>query len=78
MITYGSILIYKHFTKEENEIVEGEKATNEKLFAMGDIITYKGVNYQVLSVETSEGNSYKKPKEGNEFVIVTIQYENNT
>lgn len=78
LAVYGSIEIYQNVTNHDNAVTIGEDATNEKLFAMGDIITYKGVNYQVLKVETSEGNSYKAPKEGNEFLIITIQIENNT
>ena len=45
---------------------------------MGDLITYDGVNYKVLSVKTSQGNNYKAPKEGNEFLIVMVYIENNT
>lgn len=47
-----------------------------KTFNMGDVINYKGVRYKVVSVETSMGTSYKKPKEGNQYLIVTINMEN--
>lgn len=73
-----SVLGYRHFTNYENTIVVGEKATTDKLFSMGDLITYDGVNYKVLSVETSQGNNYKSPDEGNEFLIVTVYIENTT
>lgn len=73
-----SVLGYKHFTNAENTIVVGEKATTDKLFSMGDLITYNGVNYKVLSVKTSQGNNYKAPKEGNEFLIVMVYIENTT
>ena len=56
----------------------GEKATNDKIFGMGDLITYNGVDYKVVKVETSEGNNYKSPKEGNQFLIVTVYMKNNT
>ena len=49
-----------------------EKATTEKIFGMGDLISYNGVDYKVMKVETSEGNNYKSPKEGNQFLIVTV------
>lgn len=78
IVTYISFFTYNYFFEVNNEIVVGEKATNNKLFSQKDIITYKGVNYQVLDVELSEGNSYKSPKEGNVFLIVTVQIENNT
>ncbi len=47
-----------------------------KTFNMGDVINYKGVRYKVVSVETSMGTSYKKPKEGNQYLIITINMEN--
>lgn len=78
LVMYLGFQIYNNFFDSGNTIIVGETATNNKLFAQGDIITYKGVNYQVLGVETSEGNNYKSPKEGNIFLIVTIQIDNNT
>lgn len=54
------------------------KATTEKVFSMGDVITYKDVDYQVVKVETSNGNAYKSPKPGNQFLIVTIYIKNNS
>ena len=78
LVSYFVFQTYSNFFDSENTIIVGEEATNNKLFAEGDIITYKGVNYQVLGVETSEGNNYKSPKEGNIFLIVTIQIDNNT
>lgn len=78
LVSYLGFQTYNNFFGSENTIIVGEEATNNKLFAQGDIITYKGVNYQVLGVETSVGNSYKSPEEGNIFLIVTIQIENNT
>lgn len=76
--SYYGIDIYKKHTTNKNTIEEGEKATNKKIFAIGDLITYKGVDYKVVKVETSEGNSYKQPKEGNQFLIVTVYIKNNT
>ena len=76
--TYYGIEIYKKYASNGNKVEAGEKATNKKIFAIGDLITYKGVDYKVVKVETSEGNSYKKPKEGNQFLIVTVYIKNNT
>ena len=63
---------------DNKKVVKSERATNEKLFSIGDIITYRGVDYQVTKVETSLGNSYKSPREGNIFVIVYVTITNNT
>lgn len=71
-------ITYAHYYKDDSKVIIGEKATNKKLFNMNEIINYKGVNYQVVKVETSTGNNYKRPKEGNIFLIVTIKIENNT
>ncbi len=76
--SYFGVDAYKDLTSEEKTLAIGEKATTDKIFSMGDLITYKGVDYKVVKVETSEGNSYKAPKEGNEFLIVTIYMKNNT
>ena len=70
--------IYKNYTSADDTVVVGEKATTEKIFSMGDLITYNGVDYKILNVRTSSGNSYKAPKEGNEFLIVTVYIKNNT
>lgn len=79
----GASCIFASQYKKNNpidieKIITPEKATNEKLFSIGDIITYKGVNYQITKVETSEGNSYKSPKKGNIFLIIYISITNNT
>lgn len=76
--SYFGVDAYKDLTSEEKTLAIGEQATTDKIFSMGDLITYKGVDYKVVKVETSEGNSYKAPKEGNEFLIVTIYMKNNT
>ena len=76
--SYFAIDVYKNFTNAENIVVVGEKATTEKIFGMGDLISYNGVDYKVMKVETSEGNNYKSPKEGNQFLIVTVYMKNNS
>ena len=81
VLGFGSYFVvdaYKNFTILENTVVVGEKATTEKIFGMGDLITYNGVDYKVVKVETSEGNSYKSPKEGNQFLVVTVYMKNNS
>ena len=76
--SYFGVDAYRDLTNAENTVVVGEKATNDKIFGMGDLITYNGVDYKVVKVETSEGNNYKSPKEGNQFLIVTVYMKNNT
>lgn len=76
VLGYSGLKVYRHFTNYENTVVVSEKATNKKVFAMGDVITCKNVNYEVINVKTSMGNSYKSPKEGNIFLIITVSIEN--
>ena len=76
--SYFAIDVYKNFINAENIVVVGEKATTEKIFGMGDLISYNGVDYKIMKVETSEGNNYKSPKEGNQFLIVTVYMKNNS
>ena len=75
-IFFGTKLYYK-ITNHDNTIIVGMK--NRKTnFKIGDKITYKKINYKIKSIEKSSGNSYSKPKDGNEFIIVTIELENNS
>ena len=43
---------------------------------MNEKVEYKGIEYQVTKVQTSAGTAYKKPKEGNEFVVITLSLKN--
>ncbi len=76
--SYFGVDAYKDRDNNDSEVVIGEKATTDKIFSMGDLITYDGVDYKVMKVRTSKGNYYKTPKEGHEFVIVTVYIKNNT
>ena len=76
--SYIGINVYSNFKGTTDAVVVSEKATREKIFAMNDVITYNGVDYKIVKVETSNGNSYKSPKEGNQFLIVTVYIKNNT
>ena len=57
-----------------------EKKTEEerqKDFAQNEIATYKDVSYSVTKVEKTQGTSqYIKPKDGYEYVKVTLKIEN--
>lgn len=59
-------------------IIKEENRNKKYVFKLGDIITYKEITYSVLKVETSNGTKYKKPKEGYQYLIVTINFENNS
>ena len=76
--SYVGINVYSNLRGSTNSVVVSEKATREKIFAMNDVITYNGVDYKIVKVEKSKGNSYKSPKEGNQFLIVTVYIKNNT
>ncbi len=77
--SYLGVDAYMEKNNSKNETVEvREKATTEKIFSMGDLITYNGVDYKIVKVETSEGNYYKTPEDGNQFLIVTVYIKNNT
>ena len=70
--------IYANLTGNPKSVVVSEKATRDKVFSMDEVINYNGVDYKIVKVETSDGNSYKQPKDGNEFLIVTVYIKNNT
>lgn len=72
-----TLLIYSYIKSLnlDNTIYE-DNITGNKIFEIGDKITYKKVNYTVLNVETSNGTKYRKPKKDNHFLIVTIKIEN--
>lgn len=55
--------------KEENE--------RKKDFSQGEVATYKDVDYSIVKVEKTQGSSeYIKPKDGYEYVKVTVKIEN--
>lgn len=66
------------YVVQKKEVIVKEDATGDKVFAMGDIITYNGVDYRVDSATVSKENGYKKPDDGNQFLIVTVSIFNNT
>lgn len=70
--------VYRYFSDSGDGIATvSQKATRDKIFTMKDVISYNDVDYRVMKVETSMGNSYKAPKEGNQFLIVTVYIKNN-
>lgn len=67
--------IYTIINNTYNTINPNDNNQN-RVFNINEKITYKNVNYTVTKVETSQGTKHKHPKEGNEYIIVTIEYEN--
>lgn len=45
-------------------------------YIVGDTVEAEGMMLTVLGVEKSPGAEYDTPKSGNEYVIVTVKYEN--
>ena len=67
--------IYCYINNTENTVIPNKKNQNTT-FDINERITYKDVEYKVTKVETSAGTKLKRPKTGNEFVIVTLKIEN--
>lgn len=61
--------------KEQEESIEEE---TEQVFNVGDSVELDGTIITVVNVEKSPGDEWDKPQEGNEFVIITVRYENNS
>ena len=58
---------------------EKEEKKRKKDFSQNEVATYKNVKYSIIKVEKTQGNNeYFKPKEGYEYVKVTLKIENNS
>lgn len=54
-----------------------DKKEEKTEFNVGEVATFKEVEYTVVAVERHQGtNQFSKPKEGKEFVTVHIKIEN--
>lgn len=61
--------------KSENpEITEKEEQKTE--FAQNEVVTFKDVDFSITNVTKSAGADYDTPKEGHEYVIVSVKIEN--
>ena len=78
VLGYFGFDFYKELKGANASVIVSEKATTDKLFAIGDSISYNGVDYRITKVETSMGNAYKSPKSGNQFLIVYLSIKNRT
>ena len=56
-----------------------EEENRKKDFTQSETATYKDVNYSIVKVEKTQGNNeFIKPKDGYEYVKVTVKIENNS
>lgn len=59
---------------ENSEITENKEQKKE--FTQNEVVTFKDVNYSITNVTKSAGVDYDTPKDGHEYVIVSIKIEN--
>lgn len=58
-------------------ISSNQEKNRKKDFAQNEIATYKDVEYSITKVERTQGsNEYLKPKDGYEYVIITLSINN--
>ena len=56
---------------------EKKEAERKKDFSQNEVATYEGVEYSIQNVEKTQGsNQFVKPKDGYEYVKVTLKIEN--
>lgn len=68
-------------TKAHNKLfdtgIEVKPNEETKVFKENDTIRYKDVTYKIKKIRTNEeGTKYRKPQKDNQFIIVTLEYEN--
>lgn len=58
---------------------EESQQERRKDFSQHEMVTYKDVNYTIVKVEKTQGtNMFLNPREGYEYVKVTLRIENNS
>ncbi len=75
-IIYGIRFIADNMNQDEVNIIT--EKTKKKVYQMNENISYNGMNYKITKTYVSKGTKYKKPKEGNRFVVVMFEYKNNS
>jgi len=63
-------------TSKSTTSMASASSSKKTEYGINDTATYKDVELTVTAVEHSAGGEYDKPKDGNEFIIVTVQYKN--
>lgn len=61
---------------EQDQVDKEEEVKDE--YTVGETIKSDGMELTITNVEKSQGGEYDNPKEGNEYVIVTVQYDNSS
>lgn len=56
----------------------GEEEVASEPVGLNEAAVYEDVSYTVTDVEHSNGGEWDTPEEGNEYVIVTVEIENNS
>lgn len=57
-------------------VAQSGQVDSPKVFGINEPVKYKGLELSVTKVEKSDGEDFDKPKDGMEFVIVTVNYKN--
>ncbi len=55
-----------------------EESSQKTEYTQDETVTYEDVNYTVTNVKKSAGTEYDTPKDGYEYVVITIKIENNS
>lgn len=65
-------------TKSTSTTSNDDKDKLKDSYAVGETAKHKGVEMTVTKVEKSQGTEFDKPKDGKEFVVVTVNIKNNS
>lgn len=57
-------------------VAQSEQVDTSKVFGINEAVKYNGLELSVTKVVKSSGKEFDKPKDGMEFVIVTVKYKN--
>lgn len=60
----------------DNTTEKNEKVEEKTEFSQGETVSFKGVDFTVTNVKKSAGSEFDTPKEGHEYIIVSIKIEN--
>lgn len=65
--------------EKEDETDEPEEEPEEKTeFGVNEKVEFEGRVLEVMNIEKSSGSDFESPKDGHEYVIVTVLIENNS
>lgn len=55
---------------------QSEQVDTSKVFGINEAVKYNGLELSVTKVAKSSGKEFDKPKDGMEYIIVTVKYKN--